>query len=96
MRTCMAQSDANLHVFMGKLESEFLLTQNLKPLLWWMFIDDIFAICTHGEQWLLQFIENLNHHHTTIKLTATWSVEKVTFLDTTVYLKENALIMTDL
>ena len=94
MGTRMAPSYANL--FMGKLEREFLLTQDLKPRVWWRFIDDIFAVWTHGEQWLLQFIESLNHHHTTIKLTANWSAEKVTFLDTMVYVKEDGLIGTDL
>ena len=94
MGTRMAPSYANL--FMGKLECEFLLTQDLKPRVWWRFIDDIFAIWTHGEQSLLRFIESLNRHHTTIKFTAYWSAEKVTFLDTTVYLRENGLIGTDL
>ena len=45
---------------------------------------------------LKRFIESLNRHQTTIKFTATWSAEKVTFLDTTVYLKEDGLISTDM
>ena len=61
-----------------------------------MAIDDIFAIWTHGEQWLKQFIERFNHHHTTIKFTSIWSAEKVTFLDTMVYLKYDGLIGTNL
>ena len=92
--TRMAPSYANL--FMGKLEREFLLTQDLKPRVWWRFIGDIFAIWTHGEQLLLRFIESLSCHHTTIKFTAYWSAKKVTFLDTTVYLREDGLIGTDL
>ena len=47
MGTRMAPSYANL--FMGKLEREFLRTQNKLPLVWWRYIDDIFAIWTHGE-----------------------------------------------
>ena len=94
MGTHMAPYYANL--FMGKLELEFLLTQDLKPEVWWRFIDDSFAIWTHGEQSLLRFIKSLNHHHTTIKFTTNWSTEKVTFLDTTVYLREDGLIGTDL
>ena len=92
MGSRMAPSYANL--FMGKLERKFLLTQDLKPRVWWRFIDDIFAIWTHGEQSLLRFIESLNRHHTTIKFTAYCSAEKVTFLDTTVYFRENSLIGT--
>ena len=45
---------------------------------------------------LLRLIESLNRHHTTIKFTANWSAEKVTFFDTTGYLRENGLIGTDL
>ena len=73
-----------------------LLTQDLKPRVWWRFIDDIFAIWAHGKQSLIRFIESLNRHHTTIKFTATWSAEKATFLHTSVYLKEDSLIGTDL
>ena len=44
LRTCMAPSYANL--FMGKLEREFLQTQDKIHRVWWryMYIDDIFAI----------------------------------------------------
>ena len=92
MSTSMAPSYVNL--FMGKLEHEFLLTQDLKPRVWYRLIDYIFAIWTQGEKSLETFIENLNHHHPTIKFTATWSTEKVIFY--TVYLKEDGLIGTDL
>ena len=94
MDTHMAPSQVNL--FTGKLEREFLITKDLKPRVCWRFIEDIFTTSTHEEQSLFRFIESLNHHHTTIKFTVTWSGEKVTFLDTTVYLKENGLIGTDL
>ena len=62
--------------------------------MWWRVIDNIFAFWSHGEQSVKRFTENLNHHHPTIKITATWSTEKVTFLDTTVYLKEDNPIST--
>ena len=87
---------------MGKLEREFLLTRDvkpqdwdIKPREWWRSVDDIFVIWTHGESSLRDFIESLNRHHPTIKFTATWSAQKVTFLNTTVYLK-NGWIQTDL
>ena len=38
----------------------------------------------------------VNRHYTIIKFTTTWSEEKVTFLDTMVYLKEDGLIWTNL
>ena len=95
MGTHMAPSYANL--FVGKLEREFLRTQNKLPRVWWryMYIDDIFAIWTHGEPSLGVFIENLNRPHPTIKFIASWSAEEVTFLDTRVYIR-NGLIGTDL
>ena len=46
MGTCMAPSYANL--FMGRLEQEFLLTQDKLPRVWWRYIGNIFAIWTHG------------------------------------------------
>ena len=76
----MVPSYANL--FMGKLEQEFLRTQDKIPRVWWRYIDDIFAIWDHSEPSLRVFIENLNRHHSTIKFTASWSDEEVTFLDT--------------
>ena len=61
----------------------------------YMYIDDIFAIWTHGEPDLCAFIENLNCHHLTIKFITSSSAEEVIFLDTRVYLKDG-LIGTDL
>ena len=49
----------------------------------------------HGERSLRNFIESLNSHHSAIKFTATWSAEKIIFLDTTIYL-ENSRIKTEL
>ena len=85
MGTRMAPSYPNL--FMGKFEREFLHTQLALPLVWWRFIDDVFAIWTHGEQQLQIFRWELNHHHTLIKFTTNWSIKEVLFLDTQVYLK---------
>ena len=93
MGTRMASLYANL--CMGKLEQEFLQTQSRKTREWWRYIDDIFAIWTHGEPTLRTFVESLNRHHATIKFTATWSTEEVVFLDTRVYLKDGR-IETDL
>ena len=93
MGTCMAPSYANL--FMGKLEREFLQTQDKVPLVWWRYIDDVFIMWTHGEEPLHLFVENLNSYHMTIKLTATWSSEEIIFLETPVYVK-NGRLETDL
>ena len=50
MGTSMAPYHANL--FMGKLEQEFLQTQNKKSRVRWRYIDNIFAIWTHDEPYL--------------------------------------------
>ena len=64
---------------------------------WWRYIDDIFAIWTHGVPSLRVFIKNLNRHHPTIKFTAFWSAKEVTFLNTRVYMYiRDGLIGTDL
>ena len=85
MGTHMDPSYASL--VMGKLEQEFLQTQNVKLWVWWRYIDDIFAIWTHGEPSLRTFLGNLNHHHPAIKYTVSWSAKEVMFLVARVYLK---------
>ena len=89
MGTFMALSHANL--FMGKFEREFLLTQDKIPRVWWRYIDDIFAIWAHGEPSLLVFTKNLNLHHPTIKFTALWLADEVTFLNMTVCLRDGLI-----
>ena len=89
MGTCMAPSYANL--FMKKLDWEFLQTQDRIPRVRWRYTDDIFAIRDHDEPSLRVFIKKINRHHPTIKLTALWSAEEVTFLDTRVYLRDGQI-----
>ena len=36
-------------LFMDKFEASFLETQQFQPLVWFIYIDDIFFIWTHGE-----------------------------------------------
>ena len=71
---------------MGKLEHQFLATKSRPPQKWWRYIDDIFAIWTHSDTSLHTFIIELNYHHPSIKFTANWSAEEISFLDTHVYL----------
>ena len=89
MGTRMAPSYATL--LMGKLEREFLQTKDKIPRVWWRYIDDIFAIWEQGEPSLRVFIENINPHRSTIKFTALWSAEEVTFLDTRVCLRDGQI-----
>ena len=66
-----------------------------KPTTWWRYINDIFAVWPHGEQDLQVFLTEINLFHPTIKFTAEWSRESVTFLDTKVIRDGNRLV-TDL
>ena len=93
MGTRMAPSYVNL--FMAQLERRLLDNANMKPLIWWRYIDDIFTIWCHGEASLETFVEDLNLAHPTIKFTVEWSRSSIPFLDTRVLL-ENRQLTTDL
>ena len=68
---------------------------NLKSLVWWCYIDDIFMMWQHGEEELQQLLENLNCYYATIKFTTEYSKTKINFPDVTVMKKGNQLV-TDL
>ena len=80
---------------MDKIETTFLEMQELQPLVWFRYIDDIFFIWTHGEQELQTFLRSLNEFHTDIKFTYESSKESIAFLDLKVSVK-NSKIITDL
>ena len=69
---------------MAELEEEILSEIELKPYLWWRYIDEIFFLWEHGEGKLKKFIEDLSEKHPTIKLTAEWSQTSINSLDVTV------------
>ena len=91
MSTRNAPSYANL--FMAQLERRLLDNANIKPLIWWRYIDNIFTIWCHGEASLETFMEDLNQAHPTIKFTAEWSRSSNPFLDTRVLLENEQLTM---
>ena len=80
---------------MDDLEEKILKDTELKPRIWWKYIDDIFFIWEHREDSLKQFIETLNACHPTIKFTAEWPKEKPNFLDVSITLR-NRQLETDL
>ena len=55
----------------------------LKPYLWWRYIDDMFFLWEHEKEKLKEFIEHLNEKHPTIKFTAEWTQTLMNFLDVT-------------
>ena len=88
----MAPSYTNI---MTDVEEQMLASITARPMVWWRFIDGIFAIWKDGIETLLLFLNESDQFHHTIKFTAEWSGERVSFLDTTVIL-DNTTIHTDL
>ena len=75
-------------LFMDKFETSFLETQQLQPLVWFRYIDDIFFIWTHGEEELKIFLKSLNEFDPCIKFTYESNKESITFLDIKVKFKK--------
>ena len=45
---------------MNDLETKFLESQRLQPLVWLRYVDSIFFICTNGEEGFKKFLDKLN------------------------------------
>ena len=90
--TRMAPSYAN--IFMDRLERRLIQNAEVKPHIWWRYIDDIFIVWTEGEEKLKQFIDYLNNAHDTIKFTCKWSDHEIEFLDVKV-INESGVLETD-
>ena len=78
-------------IFMDKLESDFLTSQELTLEQWYRYIEDLFFIWTHGEEILALFLNDLNHYHPNIKFTHESNKEHISFLDLNVKLLGNEL-----
>ena len=50
-------------IFMDEIETNFLDTQEFKPLVWFRYIDDVFFIWTHGKEKLEEFLKDFNNYH---------------------------------
>ena len=67
-----------------------------KPLVWFRYIDDIFAIWTYGEDKFEDFMLYINYIHSSFQLTCNYSKECVQFLDVSVSVDNSGNITTDL
>ena len=65
MRTYLFISYAN--IFMDRLEKRLIQNAEVKPHIWWRYIDDIFIVWTEGEEKLKEFIDYLNNAHDTMR-----------------------------
>ena len=82
-------------IFMDKLETDLLNTQEYLPFVWYRYIDDIFFIWTHEEEKLKFFLDDLNKYNPNINVTHESNRECISFLGLTVGLLDNK-VSTDL
>ena len=68
-------------IFTDDVESKFLETRSLQPLISFRYIDDVFFIWTHGEEKLQLFISDLNNYNPHIEFTYEFHKEHISFLD---------------
>ena len=78
----------NACIVMDEVETEFLKSEELQPLLWLRYIDDIFFIWTHGQEKITQFLDEVFSY---LKFTYETSSCTVNFLDLNVSLRNGAI-----
>ncbi|XP_050510634.1 uncharacterized protein LOC126887260 [Diabrotica virgifera virgifera] len=57
------------NIFMEDFENNIISKQNLKPTVWWRYVDDVFSIWPHGSELLDTFLNIINDQEETIKFT---------------------------
>lgn len=72
-------------IFMADLEESFLEEEEIKPLIWRRYIDDILCIWPDSRDSLDDFLLRLNSFHPTISFTHTISEDSIVYLDLTIY-----------
>ena len=83
MGTKLAPTLATL--YLAQIEEEFLRGRLLRPLVWFRFIDNIFAVWSYDRPALDLFLADLNVLQPRLRFTATISATEVVFLDLVVY-----------
>ena len=68
-------------IFMDDVEISFLETQEMTPLVWFRYVDDVFLIWTHGQDKLDSFLEELNRCSSYLIFTYEPSKTSIPFLD---------------
>ena len=92
--TKMAPAYAN--IVMSIFERNLLTGSCNKPLVWFRYIDDIFAIWTYGEDKFNDFMHYINSIHSSFQFTCNYSKECVQFWDVSVSVDNSGNITTDL
>ena len=68
-------------IYIERVGQDFLETQELPPLLWLRFIDDIFFIWTYGKEELKKFMEKFNNFTPNLRFTYESSEKSISILD---------------
>ena len=79
-------------IFMDQLEIKFLENQNLKSLVWFRYLDDIFFIWTHSEENLRNVMTEFNLFSNDINFTYEYNKDTISFLDLKVISSNDKLI----
>ena len=90
--TKMASAYAN--IVMSIFESNLLTGSHNKPLVWFRYVDDIFAFWTYGEHKFMDFMLYINSMHSSFQFTCKYSKECVQFLDVSVSVDNSGNITT--
>lgn len=74
------------NIFLDKWESEDIFTDEWPQLmLYWRYIDDLFFIWEGSLEDLHSFMAHRNKNRCSIKITSTWSVEEIQYLDLEIF-----------
>ena len=81
---------------MDRFDSRWIKNAEVKPHIWWWYINDIFIVWSEGEEKFREFVDYLhvNNVHEMIKFTYKWSEHEIEFLDVKV-LNESGVLETD-
>lgn len=86
MGKTFAPSYAN--IYMADWENGVFKKCSKKPLIYYRYLDDIFGLWSFGEAAFQEFVNVMNNHHKTIKVTSNIQPDKIEFLDTEVFFVE--------
>ena len=75
-------------IFMDKVETSFLETQEMSSLVWFRYIDDVLFVWTHVEEKRDSFLEELNRCNSYLKFAYESSKTSIPFLDLKVILSK--------
>ena len=73
------------NIFMTEIETKLIQQNDISPIEWKRYIDDVFSLWDSDRKDVDHFIEQANKFNPTLKFTPKISENQVTFLDTVVF-----------